>query len=71
MVLGCLASVSVAVVGSWLSGVGGYSWFLVVGCRWLYLVPGCRVSVVVVCSWLSGVGGCSWFLDVECRYLWL
>ncbi len=61
----------------WLSGVGvgGCSWFLVVGCRWLKLDPGCRVSVsvVVVGSWLSnvGIGGCSWFLVVGCRYRWL
>ncbi len=40
-------SVSVGVVGSGLSngGIGGCSWFLVVGCR-------CRCRS----SWLSGVG---------------
>ncbi len=43
MVLGCL--VSVVVVGSWLSGVGGCSWFPDVGfggCDWL-LGVGCRL----------------------------
>jgi hypothetical protein len=29
--------VSVVVVGSWLSGVGGCSWFLEVGCRYRWL----------------------------------
>jgi hypothetical protein len=28
----CRVSVSVVVVGSWLAGVGGCSWFLDVGC---------------------------------------
>jgi hypothetical protein len=49
----------VVVVGSWLSGDGSCSWFLVVGCRYRWLFSG------------FGVGGCSWLLIVGCRCQWL
>ncbi len=69
-------SLSVVVVGSWLSG--DICWALAVACQWLLLAPGCRatvvvrwllLSVVVVGSWLSG-DSC-WALVVACRWLLL
>jgi hypothetical protein len=45
MVPGCRMSVSVVVVGSWLSDVGSCSCFLVVGCCVWFLGVGCCLSV--------------------------
>ncbi len=84
LVVDCLVSLSLVAVSSWLSMSVVGCWLLIVwcGCRWLLLVPGCRMSVVgcwlliaclvslslfVFSSWKSVVGCRVFVVDYLCR----